>query len=135
MSSWVPWDDARTIIKNSGAVTLDKIHWPNEPFDPPSPPDIWISVDTYSPNLDLIDIGGNNFCEAGTIQITCIAPAGTGTDALRVVAQTISDAFKGLGPRNPFYLNGSIGEGATSEDGQYYAMVVSIDFKYESHLS
>ena len=132
MSSLAVYADARSLLLDAVLVPPERIHFANEPFSEPNPPDLWMSVDAYSPNVDILDIGARVYQEQATIQVMCIAPAGTGTDGVRQLASDLCNVFRNLGPRNPYYLNASIGEGSQSEDGLWFALPVSIDAKYES---
>lgn len=131
MSSLTPYSDARTLLLTANLLPATRVHFANEPFTEPNPPDLWLSVDAYSPDLNMLDIGANMYREQGIIRILCIAPAGSGTDGLRQLAKDVTTVFRGLGPRNPYYLNAAIGEGLPSDDGLWFSLPVTVEFRYE----
>jgi len=129
MSSLAPYADARTLLLAANVMPLSRIHFANEPFTEPTN-QTWLSVDAYSPTISLLDIGAHVYREEGTIRILCLAPAGTGSDAVRTLAKNVCNVFRNLGPRNPYYLNASISD-AQNDDGLWFALIVSVDFVYE----
>jgi hypothetical protein len=131
MSSQIPFADARTLLLAANIIPASRIHWTNEPFEEPSPPATWLSVDAYSPNIDMLDVGARVYRETGSIRVLCLAPVGTGSDAARTLAKQVCDVYRTApSPRNPYYLSASISD-TSSDDGLWYALVVTIDFVYE----
>lgn len=130
MSSWIPYSDACDLIMAANLLPTDCVHLANEPYQEPSPPDLFITIDAYSPHINMLDIGAEVYQEQGVIRVLCVAPAGTGTEAVRTLAKDVANVFRDLPPRNPYYLACSIGEGSHAENGMWYAIPVSIDFRY-----
>jgi hypothetical protein len=130
MSSFIPWQDATALLLAANLVPADHVHLSNEPFNQPQDA-LWMSVTALSNALDVVDMGGTAWREEGTLMIYCCAPAGTGTDALRVLAKNVCNVYRGLPPRNPYYQNCSIGDGGLSDAGDYYVMPVSVEFFFE----
>lgn len=130
MASPVPWLDALSLIQAANLVDAAHFHRVNEPFRQPQDGP-WLSVEAYSNAILPIDVGANVFEERGRFVVYCIAPFGTGTDNLRILAKAVCDTFRDLGPRNPFYTSASIGFGTSSEDGSAFVLPVSIGFTYQ----
>lgn len=131
MSSFFPYDDARTLLLAAELVPADHIHFANDgSFLQPQDAN-WLSVEAYSNILDPVDIGANVWEERGTVTIYCIGQPGTGTDSLRVLAKNVANVFRGLPARNPFYLNASIGLGGMTEGNDGYTIPVAVNFCYQ----
>lgn len=130
MSSFAPWDFARSLLKAANLVPADHIHCINEPFLQPQDNN-WLSIEAYSNILNPIDLGAKVYQERGRFIVYCIAPFGTGTDTLRILAKNVANLYRGLGPTNPFFDNVSIGLGSSSETGDAYAIPVTIAFTYQ----
>lgn len=130
MSTLAPYADARALLLAANLIDPALIHAVNEPFEQPQS-QIWMSVETTSDVLDIIDLGANNWRESGQIMIFLYAPAQTGTDALRTLAKAVCNTFRHLGPRNPYYHNQSISSGGLDDTGAFYVLPVSIGFHYE----
>ena len=134
MSSQVPFDDARTLLTNSGVIAPALIQWPNEPFREPvgDPPSLWLSVECTGRALDPIEVGGEVWQEVGTVFVHVIAPKNTGTDNARALAKSVASAYRNLGPRPVIYQSASIGNGALDEEqGIWWVLTVAIDWKYQ----
>jgi hypothetical protein len=130
LSSLIPFADARTLLLAASLVPAENIHWPNSPFVEPQS-SLWLSVEAYSNVLTMLDIGADKWQEQGQLMVYCCAPFGSGTDDLRTLAKNVANVFRGLPARNPFYLGASIGSGGLSEQGTYFVIPVSIEFRYE----
>lgn len=134
MSSFVPFDDARTLLLAANLVSPSLIEWPNEPFQEPKgdPPSTWLSVEAQGHTLSPIEIGANVWQEEGTLFINVMTPAGRGTDAARQLAKSIANVYRGLPARNVVYKSASIGAGMLVEErGIWWMITVSIDWKYQ----
>lgn len=130
MSTFVPYDDARSLLLAANLIPPDNIHFANEPFVQPTDA-IWMSVDAYSDQLDMIDLGAGHWQEKGRIIIYLFAPDQTGTDTLRQLAKQVCNVFRGLPPRNPYYHNASVGSGGQSDLGNFWCLPVSVSFIFE----
>jgi hypothetical protein len=130
VSSFIPYDDARSLLLGADLVPVENIHWANEPFEEPQSAN-WLSVESYSNLVDILDLGASKYAEHGTLIVYCCAPAGTGTDSLRTLAKSVCNVFRNLPPRNPYYQMSSIGSGGLSDQGQYYIIPVTVSFIYE----
>jgi hypothetical protein len=133
VSSFIPYDDARTLLKAANLVPPENLHFANEPFQEPQDSN-WLSIEAYSNEVSMIDLGANHFAEYGTIVVFCCGANGTGTDSLRTLAKAVCNVFRGLPARNPYYENASIGTGGMADpdaQGNYYVIPVGISFVYE----
>lgn len=130
MSSFEPYNDARTLLQAANLVAADHIHWANEPFVQPQD-SLWLSVDAYSNTLDALDLGAGKWQERGTLLVWCCAPVGIGTDTLRTLAKAVCSVYRGLPPRNPYYHGAGIGNGGLGDSGDYFVLPVSIQFVFE----
>ena len=136
MSSPVPWADAKALLQTALATVpaTIPIAWPNVAFANPSPPTIWISVDSVGRSLEQIELGGRSWQEEGTLYVYIMAPAGFGTEQSRQLAKTITNGFRNLGPRDVVYYAACIGQGNRDEtDGSWWIMPVTIDWRWQDH--
>lgn len=136
MSSFVPFDDARTLLLAANLVGPALIEWPNEPFDEPStdPAQQWFSVENTGRVLAPVELGtgGGVWAEEGTLYVHVLTPRGRGTDAARVLAKAVANVYRGLGPRNVIYRSASIGDGLMNDrGGLWWALTVSVDWNYQ----
>lgn len=132
MASFVPFDDARTLLLAANIVPANRIAWPNEISANPEPPCIWLAVEATSHILDPLDIGANAWREEGTIYFNVMVPAGWGTDDARKTAKLIANVYRGLPPRLVTYRGASIGHGNLSDtEGMVWTITVSIDYVYD----
>jgi hypothetical protein len=130
MSSPAPWADAkgRLIAANLGVA----IAWPNEPFDKPEAPAMWISVQAASAVLKPIELGAGVWVEEGTLYVDIHIPKGWGTDDARVLAKTIADTFRGLPAAPTSYVGAAISGSAVGDSGgMWESMTVSVDWRYQ----
>lgn len=135
MSSYEIYNDARTLLLAASVVPASNIHFANEPFSQPSDGSLWLSFDAWAQNIAMIDIGAECYREEGTIRILVMGPAGYGTDDVRQKAKQIANIYRGLGARNPTYLNASITENGQDDTGAWWALSVSVDYWYEDKSS
>ncbi len=122
MSSFIPYDDARSLLLAANLVPASNIEFANEPFTQPQGSN-WLSFDAYSHNIEMMDIGAGHWAERGTVVIYVC-----GTAAL---AKAVCNVYRGLPPRNPYYENASIGSGGTSDGETYFILPVTISFVFE----
>jgi hypothetical protein len=141
MSSFVPFDDARTLLKAAALVPSANIAWPNEPFAEPTgdPPALWLAVectgDTLLP-VEIDDGTGGVWQETGMLFVHVMTPAGTGSDAARTLAKSVANVFRGLGARNVIYRRASIGNGiAADPQGIWWNLTVSVQWIYQDIVS
>lgn len=130
MSSLIPFDDARTkiIAANLGVP----IAWPNTTFKKPNPVALWLHVDSTSHTLDPVELSGGVWQEEGTLYVDVFAPTGTGTDAARALAKSVSNIFRGQYGGPVIYLGGSIGNGSVAEtDGMWWVITVTVQWRYQ----
>ena len=97
--------------------------------------ELWLSVDALADVSQPLDIGANFYREDGRVIVFCVAPHGTGTTAVRALAKSVANVFRGLGPRNPSYGEASIGLGDEAEGGPFYILPVTITYFYEDRTS
>src|SRR3954467_3373536 len=134
MASPAPFNDFRTLL--TAANLGYPIAWPNTNFGAPEPPAPWLSVQAESRTLDPIEIPARSWSEEGTFYIDVSVPAGTGTDLARTIAKNVANIVRGLGPRDVVYLGGAVSNGGVGEeDGLWWTMTVSIDFRYDDTLA
>lgn len=134
MSSFAPFDDARTLLLAANLVPASHIHWPNEPFREPAgdPPALWLMVESIGTLLDPIEMGGGAWQESGTVFVHIMTPINAGSDAARALAKSIANVFRGLPARNVVYRGASIGDGLhTDPAGMWWALTVSVDWVYQ----
>lgn len=130
MSSPVPFNDARAKIL--AAELGVPIAWPNKTFTRPAPPGPWLSVDITSFVLDPIELGGTVWQEEGTLYVDVFVPAGSGSDAARQLAKTVSNLFRGQYGGPVVYNGGSIGNGSIAEpDGMWWLITVTVQWRYQ----
>ena len=130
MSSLIPFDDARTKIlaANLGVP----IAWPNVTFNKPITPGPWLAVECTSHTIDPIELSGGVWSEEGTVYVDVFVPTGTGTDAARTLAKSISNIFRGIYTGPVIYNGGSIGNGSISEnDGMWWVITVTVQWRYQ----
>jgi len=134
MSSFVPFDDARTLLLAGNVIDPALIHWPNEPFVEPTgePPAIFLSIECVGDLIAPIEMTGGAWEEQGCFYVHVNTPAGFGTDEARKIAKNVSNLYRDLPPRNVVYRGGSIGNGQPSEPtGHWWQLTVSIDWIYQ----
>lgn len=132
MTSPTPWADARAKIEAAALVPPDRVYWPNEPFVLPEPPAVWLAVESEGDVMAPIELGGRTWQEEGTFYVHVMAPAGQGTAEARVLAEAVMGLFRGLGPASMTYLGGAIGRGGPSDDGAWWRLSASVDFKFQT---
>lgn len=140
MSSPAPFNDARSRLEAANlGVTLA---WPNEAFDVPPPPAstpvvdplpyMWAAVEMTGFTLAPIEIGAGVWQETGTLYVHIMTPTGWGTDAARTLGKTVANTFRGLPGASIVYTRASIGDSAAEdEDGAWWRLTVSIDWRYQ----
>ena len=135
MSSPVPFDDA--VAKLQAAALGYPIALPNEPFETPdNPVGPWLSVSATSTMLAPADLGADVWQEEGTFYVDVMTPTGSGTSTARELAKQVANVFRGLGPENVVYLSATIGGGSVgTEDGLWFCITVSIDWRYQDVLA
>ena len=133
MSSYIPWNDIRTILLGSYVIDPSLVAFPNEIFQNPEPPTMWVSVEATSNMLDPIELVGGVWQEEGTAYFNIMVPAGFGTDDARKLAKDISNLYRSLPPERPvIYRGGSIGNAVMADtEGMWWMITVSVDYIYD----
>lgn len=121
-----PWADARARLE--AAALGYPIEWPNEPFSTPDL-SLWLSVEAEGDVVEPIELGPGAWEERGVFMVHVCAPLGTGSATARQVAKDIANIYRGV---NGFtvYRRASIGAGASTEDGRWWVLTVTIDWTY-----
>lgn len=131
MASPAPWADARARV--TAVLGATPTEWPNEPFSVPDPPAIWAAVEMTGTISEPIEMGPTRaWQEEGWIGVHIYTPSGWGTDAARVLAKAVVDAFRGI-PGGPVtYHSASIGDGVAEDvDGAWWRLSVHVDYRYQ----
>ena len=128
-----PFRDARARLLAAAVVAPEMIEWPNEPFNEPEPSaGLWLSVEAVGDILAPIEMGGAGWQEEGRFFVHVMVPAFTGSDAARVAAKAVANAYRSIGPNPTRYFGASIGGGEKANvEGTLWRLTVVIDWRYQ----
>ena len=132
------WADARPRIAAAAAVAGVTVAWPNEDFNRPEPPAIWLDIEFSSSSEDAIEIGARTWQEDGSLWLHFMLPRGQGIDgalrikdALSAAFRDVPDAAVGLSYRGQ--STDPIGEG--TDNGVYRRMTLMVRYAFQSQLA
>lgn len=150
MASEIVFDAIRAHIEAEWSATT-AVKWENEGFwrRTVADPDVWEQFTTEAPTdapWVLIELQGtlyaqvsigesdqadNRWDEEGVLYVHVCVPKGTGSRAARVAALASANLFRGvtLVSGSLEFMDASIGVGESVEEGNFYRLTVTIDWR------
>lgn len=125
--------DITARLAAGAVIAADHISWPNEIFDVPAVDDLsplWLAIETIGRSAQPMETASRIWQEDGTAYFHGFAPAGAGAADLRQLLKDVALLFRGSTPGAIIYPSMEIGFGAATDDGNWYRMTLTIDYRF-----
>ena len=126
----------RTAIQGLlASFTTCPVTQPNEQFVPSSPPAPWVYAEMTGIGADLLGTGVHNAtAQHGFLRLHIMVPFGAGLDQAYSIADELTGFFAAAQPIQTLQFGAATSPetGATSDDGVYFGVSVSVPYTYWS---